>query len=798
MKYSLFNISVAILLAVAIAVALVVSAITGCTKSEETSVLGANDAGENINISFFLPKKAWTKLLNVSPIQVSDVNIYVCGENGDVVRCKYLSGTYSMSVPIQQGAKYFLYAIANAGKAIVLKDTAAIENYSWGVSAASGLADASGGVVMSGKTGLISLSDGAFVPITLTRGVAKITLRGDKSSLNAGVKIDIKSAAIKNIPKSVRLFKNNRAADVESVMDGDVISGSDLNNFFTTGITFYMFENMQGTLMPANTDQTKKVWPDNNLYSKICSHIELNAAYMSGTQKGTLLYRFYLGKDMTGNFDVERNSQHTITVFFAGDGSLKENTWRVDIEEIADLVTNIILQSRIGIAGLGNVRAVGYLIVPPTAADKTLLWKSSDISVATVDQNGNVTSTGFGNCSISATSCDGGGITGVCNVSVGAGEVSFPSGPRTMFDGESAEISWANISPAGSIPEVVCNNTSVVKINYVDSDKLSLTALKPGTATLTATLGSSTSSYVINVEELKVNFTGSAPLSVFKGFDSSIEYTITPSHASGLKLKWEYANKANDESYFSFINGNSSNVVRGLKASDLSYPTHSIKVSFVDYPSKVFTTSVKVLPAITINDGNINLLANAFVTAATGQTYSDISREHYMSYTAHPGASISWTTSQSDYLRINSSGKVYTDESTTANGVYTIYAETKGNDGVLYRKTVNCTVWEEINALGIVEYTQEGEEDGYPYFTIQSYTGVQSLREGGYSKTLGDGFTYSSYFNEFTRTHVEGAVGDPSYSVEYTVLEYNNPFDSTNFSYGYKYRYYISNSSWMR
>ncbi|MCI1721158.1 MAG: DUF4906 domain-containing protein [Bacteroidales bacterium] len=797
MKNSFFNISIAILLAVTIAIVLVVSAITGCTKDTVPGALKENEGKANINISFFLPQKAWTKLLTVSPIQVSNVNIYVCAESGIVVKCQYLSGTFSMNVPIQKGEKYYLYAIANAGKQIILKDTAAIENYSWGVSAASALADASGGVVMSGKTGLIALSDGASVPITLTRCVAKITLRGDKSSLNNGVQITINSAAIKNIPKSVRLFKINKVADAVSVMDGDIISGSDLNNFFTSGVTFYMFENMQGTLMPANTDQTKKVWPDNNLYSKICSYIELNASYMSLLKKGTLLYRFYLGKDMVGNFDVERNSQHTITVFFAGDGSLNENTWRVDIESITDLVTDVVLPSRIGIAGLGNVRHVGSLIVPPTAADKTLLWKSSDVSIATVDQSGNVTSAGFGYCSISATSCDGGNITGVCIVTVGAGEVSFPAGPRTMFDGESAEIKWAKISPADSEPEVKCSDASVVKVNYVNSSVLNVTALKPGSATLTATLGSSSSSYVINVEALKVNFTKTAPVSIFEGFDSPIEYTITPSHASSLKLKWEYVSKANDESYFSFINGNSSNVVRGLKASNLSYPAHSIKVSFVDYPSKVFTTSVKVMPAITINDGDINLLANAFVTAATGKTYSNISREHYLSYTAHPGASISWTTSQSDYLRINSSGKVYTDESTTANGVYVIYAETRGNDGVLYRKTVNCTVWEEINVLGITEYTQDGEEDGYPYFTIQGYTGVKSLREGGYAKTLGDGFTYSSHFDEFTRTHVEGAVGDPSYLVEYTVLEFNNPFDSVNYVNGYKYRYYVSDSSWI-
>ena len=344
MKNKLYNVSIAIVLAIAIGLALIAAAVSGCVKeSDNESVKRTADNNAVVNVSFFLPKASWTKVLGVSPAQVSNVNVYVCNAEGQVVKSQYLIGSLSLSVPIQKGAAYNIYAIANAGKEMILKDTSEILNSTFNVSSASALADASGGVIMSGKAGPIVLSDGIFVPITLTRGIAKVILKGDKSSLNSGVTIGISSATLKNVPKSVKLFKAGKAASASEVMEGDMIAGSDLANFFSDGITFYMFENMQGTLLPSNTDQTQKVWPNGNAYSNICSYIQLNASYASSKHSGHLLYRFYLGKDMTTNFDVERNTQHTITVLFAGEGSVDENTWRVDTELLTDLVTSISL-----------------------------------------------------------------------------------------------------------------------------------------------------------------------------------------------------------------------------------------------------------------------------------------------------------------------------------------------------------------------------------------------------------------------------------------------------------------------
>ena len=55
---------------------------------------------------------------------------------------------------------------------------------------------------------------------------------------------------------------------------------------------------------------------------------------------------------------------------------------------------------------------------PENATDKTVIWRSSDETVATVDASGKVTALKKGNAVITATANDGSGVTGNCNVTV--------------------------------------------------------------------------------------------------------------------------------------------------------------------------------------------------------------------------------------------------------------------------------------------------------------------------------------------------------------------------------------------
>lgn len=59
----------------------------------------------------------------------------------------------------------------------------------------------------------------------------------------------------------------------------------------------------------------------------------------------------------------------------------------------------------------GNYDSVVPTIYPSNATEKSVAWSSSDPSVATVDQNGNVTAVGGGSCTITCAALDGSGVT---------------------------------------------------------------------------------------------------------------------------------------------------------------------------------------------------------------------------------------------------------------------------------------------------------------------------------------------------------------------------------------------------
>ena len=768
---------------------------TGCSK-ESGEVPEQNITGvSTVKISFSLPAVAWSKALSVNPVQVSNANVYVCSPSGAVINCTYLKGTSALSLHVQKGEKYRVYVIANAGKAIILKDESEIKGYSFTIERAEQLADNSGGVLMSGTAGPIELSDGAVVPVNLTRCIAKVVVKGDKSSLNAGVNIVLNSMIIRNMPRKIKLFGTSKTEAESDVMDGYVLSASELSAFFTSGIEFYLYENMQGTLQPSNAEQKNKVWPESSIYSKICSYLQMNASYSSAKHSGTLLYRFYLGKDMTGNYDVERNTRHTVTVYFAGEGSVDENTWRVDTELLTDLITSISLSpSSLEILGLSQTKKITAAVLPETASDKTLVWSSSDTGTASVDQSGNVTSKGFGTCTITAKSADGSGISSSVTVKVVGGEVNFPAGPLAMFDGQIVKVNWAKLVPPDGIPSVSSSNNSVASVSSVSSDGVTVQAVSAGSAVLTASIGTSTSKLTVNVEPLAITFTGTQPLSVFNTFNTAIDYKITPSSASSLKLKWSVA-EASGSSYISFPNEDTPNVVRGIKVSDAAHSVHTINVSPVDYPSKVFTVKVKVLPAVKIVESQINLLANAYTTAETGATYSNIGTVRYATCVNDPDAAVTWKTGYSDYfgrLKVDSAtGRLTTETPTRAHGKYYAVASVTGDDGTVSRDSVLCIVWEEINAVGKTEYQQEGEEDGYPTYTAYKTIEVTDISKGYFDKTVGTNFVTLPVFNEDTEYGIIGAVGDGYNTIQYTTFTYPNPFDSTKFG-ALTYRYYVS------
>ena len=103
-------------------------------------------------------------------------------------------------------------------------------------------------------------------------------------------------------------------------------------------------------------------------------------------------------------------------------------------------VTSITLNPSRMTLETGDQRSITATVLPDNATDKTILWKSSNPSVAAVD-NGTVTAVSKGNASIVATSIDG-EISATCAVTVSCNHnyQTSVSPATTESDGSIAEV----------------------------------------------------------------------------------------------------------------------------------------------------------------------------------------------------------------------------------------------------------------------------------------------------------------------------------------------------------------------
>lgn len=278
---------------------------------------------------------------------LKDINLYVVDEAGAVLSHEFITARKEAAVTIYEGNKYKVFAVANWGKAAPLASESEILALKGGggptggsglggSNAGSGSGEA-GGVLMSGKLPLQVLSGKKGITVPLTRAVAKISLKADYSGLNEGVSIVVDKVSLCNIPREVSLFGENRLVAADEAFVGESRDGVSRGEM-ETGISFYQFENLQGELLKGNQVQTGKVWPEGSVYASTCSYVELRGRYSSAAKEGEIAYRFYLGSNMLSNFDVKRNTHYSLTVNFTGDGSIDENTWRVDVSGLEDVI----------------------------------------------------------------------------------------------------------------------------------------------------------------------------------------------------------------------------------------------------------------------------------------------------------------------------------------------------------------------------------------------------------------------------------------------------------------------------
>lgn len=186
------------------------------------------------------------------------------------------------------------------------------------------------------------------VTAELKRIYAKITVVVDASGVKDAT-ITPSSVALKNIPITGSLATNKikeSPSEGEYLPDGGSINLVEVNDKIwgrhTEGTTaFFMYENMQPEGYCYDNDQTSKTPksigqvskdPSTVKNDKTCSYIELSTDYVGEKGRGTVAYRFFLGKTVFKNFEVERNTHYKVTLKLTGNGGIDEASWRVEAD----------------------------------------------------------------------------------------------------------------------------------------------------------------------------------------------------------------------------------------------------------------------------------------------------------------------------------------------------------------------------------------------------------------------------------------------------------------------------------
>ncbi len=243
--------------------------------------------------------------------------------------------------------------------------------------------------------------------------------------------------------------------------------------------------------------------------------------------------------DQNGRVTAVNAGSAVITVT-TNDGS-KTATCKVTV---VILVTSLSLNKTELTIEKGKSETLTATVSPSDATDKTVSWKSSNTSVATVDQNGKVTAVNAGSAVITVTTKDG-SKTATCNVTVviPVTSVSLNKTELTIEKGKS-EILTAAVSPSDATDKTVSwksSNTSVVTVDQNGR----VTAVGAGSAVITVTTndGSKTATcnvtVVIPVTSVSLNKT---ELTIEKGKSETLTATVSPSDATDKTVSWKSSN----------------------------------------------------------------------------------------------------------------------------------------------------------------------------------------------------------------------------------------------------------------
>lgn len=208
------------------------------------------------------------------------------------------------------------------------------------------------------------------------------------------------------------------------------------------------------------------------------------------------------------------------------------------------------------VIGRGNTATLKATVTPADASDKSIVWSSSDASVASVSDKGVVTAIKKGKAVITANAS---GHTASCNVEVNVpvAEITLSESSLKLKRGETSTL-VATVNPADADDPTVVWSTSNSSVAKVDANG-KITAVSTGYAVIKASSGAVSAQCKVDVyvpvESVSLD---QHSATVEEGKSIILLVTIGPEDATTKSVKWTVSDN-------SVISMNFQGEVTGLK-----------------------------------------------------------------------------------------------------------------------------------------------------------------------------------------------------------------------------------------
>ncbi len=314
---------------------LALAATTGC--SPEMDGTGGPDVEVTVSImpdGYGLTKSSFTW----GEDEIRDIQVVVTTGDGDIHAVLYSDTPSTLQFTGRVGCLYKLWAAANLGGKVEVQS---LEDFTGAVRLVSFAGIERSGVPMFSEGGcsLTVTGSGNHAVIPLSRMMARVDFRVDKGSLDCPGGFTVRSVRVCSPVSAYTPFTigvaSMHAGTPEYIFDSATRQElARLNNGGT--VCLYTFENMQGTLLPGNTDPWMKVPSRIGDAGPYCTYLEVTCSYETYYDHGEdITYRMYLGEDATTNFDVRRNTIYKLTLVptedeirgWRGSWKIEPGTW---------------------------------------------------------------------------------------------------------------------------------------------------------------------------------------------------------------------------------------------------------------------------------------------------------------------------------------------------------------------------------------------------------------------------------------------------------------------------------------